>query len=431
MATKKKDVETTTEETTLPPLNDSLFASLVNNDEDAVAFSDTDAALVKDWLPTLIPGVDATMLGGFPMSGRVTEVYGNPSSGKSTLTHTALAIAQKTGNVIPVIYDIEGTINRERLRELGVDPSKVMTIKPERKKDGTVAQITIEQVFQHMISTMAEIHNSVEAQIKAKQREATDQVVVLFIWDTVAMTQSAMQANADVGAQTVGQQSRALSEGIRKVNANLLANNGALIALNQARADIGGNPFLNETKTVGGNAWQHEMSLRLLMTAGAKEKANSSSKDTIGKTVRLNFKKSKVGSNDGAVAEGILLKDTGFDLVYNVLNEAKNQGVMSSGAYPKYTTDAGEVVSHRSKDWYAFLNSKEGQPIFTELWQKLIMLDFPECYPPLFNTTLILTEDKFPFIKGMREYYTKIQEQLPEVNQNTNYKVWKKEFANG
>lgn len=410
-------------------LNDGLFASLVDNDKNAVAFSDTDEALVKDWLPTLIPQVDSVMLGGFPMSGRVTEIFGEPSVGKSTLTHSALAIAQRTGNVVPVIYDIEGTINRERLVELGVDPSRVMTLVPERKRDGTVNQITVEQVIAHMIKTLADVHNSVEAEIKAKKRNPEDKVLVLFIWDTVAMTQANMQASAEVGAQTVGQQSRALSEGIRKLNPNLLANNGALIALNQARADIGGNnPFIKETKTVGGNAWQHEMSLRLLMRAGSKEKASGSDKDNvIGKTVRLSFKKSKVGSNDGAVAEGILLKDTGFDLEYNVLQEAKDKKLVTSGAWVKYVDDNGEIFNKRNADWIGFLKSPEGRPVFTELWQKLIKIDFPECYPPLFNTTLVLSEDKFPFVAGLREYYINIQEQLPIENQNTNYRVWKKE----
>lgn len=66
---------------------------------------------------------------------------------------------------------------------------------------------------------------------------------ILFIWDTLAMTQPALTATKDIGDQQVGQQARALSEGFRKVVPNLVANGAGLVILNQARDDIGGNPF--------------------------------------------------------------------------------------------------------------------------------------------------------------------------------------------
>lgn len=346
----------------------------------------------------------------------------------TTITHSALAVAQKTGKVIPVIYDIEGTVNKERLRELGVDPSKVITLKPTKNSDGSYTQITVEQVFQHMIDLLASIKAKEDKEIDNGLRNPEDRVTVLFIWDTVAMTLPDIAAKAEVGAQQVGQQARALSDGIRRVNVNLLKNNGALIALNQARDDIGGNAFIKETKTVGGNGWQHELSLRLLMTGGSKEKVNATDKTNIGKTVRLHFKKSKVGNNDGAVAEAVLLKDTGFDIYYNAYLSAKDNKIIEQrGSWFRYVTENGESIQKHNADWTAFLKSDEGFPVFTEIWQRLVKLYFPQCYPPLFNSSVVLTEEAFPFIKGLREYYSKIQDKLPMEEQNTNYRVWKRE----
>jgi len=222
--------------------NNDLIASLVKEDSRFETFADTDVAETKDWLPTLVPAIDNVMLGGIPLTGRITEVFGEPSVGKSTMVGNLIGVAQHMG-IIPIYFDSEGPTSRTRLEDLGVDTSHILTLKPEKKRDGTITPVTIEDVFKYMISTLAKIHKSRPNQI------------VLFIWDTVAMTMSNFVANQDVGDQSVGNQARALTEGVRKLNANLIANNGCVIALNQMRADIGGNPMYAKAKTVGGKGW--------------------------------------------------------------------------------------------------------------------------------------------------------------------------------
>ncbi|MBT9670521.1 hypothetical protein GPK34_00520 [Secundilactobacillus kimchicus] len=408
-------------------INTELFASLASNTDQAIVFSDSDESAVRDWLPTLIPGLDSVMLGGIPLSGRVTEIYGDPSIGKSTFVGQVMATAQHLG-VIPVMFDVEGTTDNNRLKQLGVDPDFVIKIEPKRLKNDTIEPITIEDVFQTIIDMSSENHSRDENQ------------QLLFVWDSVAITQPRMVANQNVGEQSVGQQARALSEGIRKVNANLIGNNASLIALNQSRDDIGGNPFLKQTVTVGGKAWQHEASLRLYMSRG--KKIEDSDKEEIGHNTYLKFVKSKIGDNGGHKAEGALLQKGGYDLDYNVYIEALDADLIKGTQWKSYTTTDGVEVKKRGKDWLPFLKKRrfanvfqEGKEkdeavlaaqVFQELWQGLIKQNFPECYPPLFNLSVPLTEEAYPFIVGMKDYYIHIQESLQPMDQNTNYQLWKK-----
>ena len=397
---------------------DNIMGSLSTEMEDMVAFENTDAGMVLDWLPTMVPSLDSVLMGGLPLSGRVTEVFGEPSVGKSTFVMRLIATAQKLG-IFPVYYDVEGTTNKDRLANLGVDPKRVGTLQPKVNKDGTVTPLTIETIIENMITVSSRVH------------KANPETPVLFIWDTVAQTQSNIQEQAGTGQQTMGQQARALSEGIRKLNVNLMANNASLIALNQARADINGNPFLKEMKTIGGNAWQHEMSLRLAMYRASKETVSTTDKTEIGHTVKLKFVKSKVGDNAGAMAEAVLLQRTGFDVEYNIFVEAVDKGLVKSGSWPTYTDDAGTEHKFQTKaKFIEFLNTEEGIPVATELWQKLIKIYFPECYPPLFNVYAIMTTEQYPYLAGLRDYYIGIQEALPDSQQHTQYRLWKKESAN-
>lgn len=397
--------------------NKDLFASLVKDDDRLVAFSDTSAGEVTDWLPTLLPQVDATMMGGFPLSGRVTEVYGQPSVGKSTLTDAAMSVAQKIG-VLVILFDVEGTTSRERLKAVGVDPQYIISYRPVRKKDGTIDPITIEDVFSTIINLSAEVHSKDPHQ------------PMLFVWDTVAMTQPRMVADMSIGQQAVGQQARALSEGIRKVNVNLMGNNASLIALNQARADIGGNAFINEMKTVGGNAWQHEMSLRLAMKRSKKITVSSTDKEEVGHWATLKFAKSKIGDNAGKFALTALLHQTGLDMYYNVFEEAVMNGLVTGTQWKSYQMqegdNKGQEVKKRNKEWVDFLKSDEGKDVFGDMWRSLVKIEFPKCYPPLFNLNVPLDKNNFPFIGDLQQYYIDIQEKLEPEQQHTNYVVWKK-----
>lgn len=403
-------------------IDKSIFADLVNTNDRLSSFSDADIkGDVYDWVPTLIPQVDSTMLGGFPLSGRVTEIFGKSSVGKSTLTEEAIKVALSMG-VFVVLFDVEGTTSEDRLESVGIDPSQVIVYSPDRKKDGTVEPITVEDVMQELIELPAKLH--------AKDPNKK----IMFVWDTLAMTMPKTIADKGVGEQSVGQQARALSEGFRKATPNLIANGSGLIILNQARDDIGGNPFLSTVKTVGGKAVEHTDSMRLYMSRVKKITPNATDKTDIGHYAQFKFVKSKLGDNGGKFSVAAIMHDdsrglVGLDFEYNVYLEAQEAGLLPKGTWKSWTIQAGEhkgeEVKHQNKDWVTYLKSDEGQEVLKELWQALIKKEFPKCYPPLFNVNAPLTEDDYPFVKGMQDYYIKIQEGLNMQSQHPNYKFWK------
>ena len=402
-------------------LNDNIFASLVkDSDNQLVTYSDTSQGEILDYIPTLIPSVDAVMLGGLPLSGRATEIFGDPNVGKSTLVANLIYTGQKMG-IVPVYFDVEGTTSRRRLDELGVDTNHILTLKPKvDKKTGVVTPITIELIFNQILDISTKVH------------QQNPNLNLLFVWDTVAMTQSAAVAGDDIGAQRVGNQAKSLTEGIRKVNAAMMVNNASLIALNQARDDIGGNSFFGpQIITVGGKAWQHEMTLRLALTRSSAVKEGSGPTAVeIGHDVVIKFAKSKMGDNAGAKAKVTMLQTSGFDIVYNTLNDAIDQGLFKkSGAYLAYGEGKDEQRKYKAA-WYEFLQSDKGQPLYYKLWQELIKKLFPRIYPPLFNVHTPLTKEKFPMIDGLREYYIKIQEKFPDKEKSDAYLNWK-EYGNG
>jgi len=396
-------------------MNTDILASLSKiGDGNLVPFSDTNNGMVEDWLFTLMPKVDVTLYGGIPLSGRATQIYGDPNVGKSTFVMNMISIAQKMG-IIVIYYDVEGTTNKERLRSLGVDVDTILTKVPSVNKDGTVNPLTIEDIMENMTQISAAVHKQ------------DPKVATLFVWDTVGMTQSQNVAESDFGAQWVGNQAKALSEGIRKLNANLIANNGSLIALNQARDDLkAANSKYAKKNSVGGNAWLHEMTYSLYMNKGSDFGWKTQYDVPIGHKVKLQLKKSKLGAVTGDNVESYMLSETGFDLEFNILAEAQEVGLASTGAWITYNTLAGEEIKKNGKeDFVKYLKSSEGRPVYNEMFQRLIKGYFPTCYSPLFNVNVAPTEEEFPELTGLKDYYIDIQENLPKEGQNSQYLLWK------
>ena len=393
----------------------------LNGNDNLVTYGSTSMGEINDWLPTLLPRFDHNLVGGFPASGRVSEVAGKASSGKSSLMGLVIKNLQKMGG-ITVYYDVEGTQDASRLEELGADPSQVLTLKPKRLKDGTMEELSVETIGKSIVETLAKIHS------------ADPSRVVLFVWDTVAMTNSSMQAEGELGQQLVGQQARALTVVGRKIQVNLIANNGMLIALNQARDDFNApNPRYAQLKTVGGRGWEHLLSTRLTLQRASSLKAKSTDTQPIGQISRVKVVKSKVGENWGSDFQAGIVGKWGYDLELNLVLEGQDEGIISTGRSVKYVDENGEVLlgGRNTMDLVEKLKQPENNEIRDRLWQQLIKKFFPQCYPPLFNTTLIMYEDQFPMIAGMREYYIHQQQALEPKYQDYNYKHFMQEYSNG
>lgn len=392
----------------------------LNKSQHLTTFAQTDNGEIKDWIPTLIPIFDYNMVGGLPASGQVSELAGKPSSGKSTATATFMKNAIKMG-ALPVYFDVEGTQHGSRLQELGVDPNDVLTYSPKRNKDGSVKELSIEQIGELIISILAQVHNT------DPDRH------VLFIWDSIAMSNSEMQATNELGQALVGQQAKALASVGRKIQVNLNANNGTLLTLNQARDDFNApNPKYAQLKTVGGRGWEHLLSTRITLAQSGKIKAKSSDNEPIGTETRVRVVKSKIGDNWGSDFKMDIIGAYGYDFEYNLVSSAQENGLVTKGAYPRYVDQNGE--EHKSRnliDLVNYFKQPENQAIRDELWQRLLLTYFPKCYPALFNTSLFMHEKDFSMIKGLRGYYIKQQQALDPMKQDYNYRRFMTFYQNG
>jgi len=154
--------------------------------------------------------------GGLP-EGRIIEIFGPPSIGKS---HIAIQIArstQKMGGIV-VYIDTENATSVENLSLLGVDISKRFVY-----------------VDTHCTEEVLSIAESTILKAKAMDKN----VPVTIIWDSVAATSPKAELLGDYDKETIGLQARAISKGMRKINGVIAGNNVLMVCLNQMRTKIG------------------------------------------------------------------------------------------------------------------------------------------------------------------------------------------------
>lgn len=401
-------------------IENDVFAML-NQTEGLEAFSDTDNGSVEDYIPSFLPELDKMLGGGGLPVKFISEVYGGASSGKSTLSIQFIKNFQHMKHSYVVYIDVEGTANTQRFIDLGANPDRVLTLTPKKGKDGKVDPLTIELIGQKIIDTLAMIN------------QADEKAVVLFIWDSIAVTQSDMEDNTQLGNQVVGQQAKALNNVGKKIASNLQFNNGCLLTFNQAREDF--NSMLpaqyRTQKTVGGLAWEHLLSTRFLIKSGKKITEKSTDKTGIGKIAKLQVVKNKVSDSWSNTFELQLIGRKGFDIYYNTVVKGQELGLVSSGRFPKYITDNGEEVKGATLiKLVETFSLPENFEAFRELWQKEVKHYFPKVYPFLFNVHSYMLEEDEPLIKGLRKHYMDIQKELTEEEQSYNYKHFMKKLEN-
>lgn len=401
-------------------IEDDIFAML-NQTEGLEAFSDTDNGSVEDYIPSFLPELDKMLGGGGLPVKFISEVYGGASSGKSTLSIQFIKNFQHMKHSYVVYVDVEGTANTQRFIDLGANPDRVLTLTPKKEKDGKVDPLTIEQIGNKIIDTLAMVN------------QADPDAVILFIWDSIAVSQSDMEDSTQLGSQVVGQQAKALNNVGKKIASNLQFNNGCLLTFNQAREDFNSTlPAQYRTKkTVGGLAWEHLLSTRFLIKSGKKITEKSTDKVGIGKVAKLQVVKNKVSDSWSNTFELQLIGRKGFDIYYNTVVKGQELGLVSSGRFPKYITDNGEEVKGATLiklvETFALPENFEA---FRELWQKEVKHYFPKVYPFLFNVHSYMLEEDEPLIKGLRKHYMDIQKELPEEEQSYNYKHFMKKLEN-
>jgi recombination protein RecA len=261
-------------------------------------------------VPTGAINLDAAIgVGGIPR-GRVTEIYGPESSGKTTLCLHVVANAQKMGGVAAFI-DAEHALDTEYARKLGVDVESLLISQPD----------TGEQALE-----ICEI---------LVRSGAVDIVVV----DSVAALVPKAEIEGDMGDSHVGLQARLMSQALRKLTGAISRSKTIVIFINQLREKIG-VMFGNPETTTGGKALKFYASVRLdIRRIGpVKEK-----EDVVGSHVRVKVVKNKVAPP---------FKQAEFDIMYA-------EGISHTSLLVDIGSEAN--IIEKSGAWYSYKGQKIGQ----------------------------------------------------------------------
>ena len=284
-------------------------------------------------IPTGALSLDiAVGVGGIPL-GRVTEIYGPESSGKTTLALHIIAEAQKRGGIAAFI-DAEHALDISYAGRLGVDVDDLLVSQPDYGEQAL-------EIAQVLISS-----------------NAVDVIVI----DSVAALVPRAEIDGNVGDHHVGLQARLMSHAMRKFTGILKRSNTALVFINQIRMKIG-VMFGNPETTPGGNALKFYSSLRLDIRKIATLKDGQ---EVFGNRTRVKVVKNKVAP-PFKMAEFDIIYGEGISRVGDLLDLAVSQDIVEkSGSWYSYE---GERIGQGRENAKTFL--KEHNDITTEIAQKV------------------------------------------------------------
>ena len=285
-------------------------------------------------IPTGSVGLNYALgVGGYP-KGRIIEIYGPESSGKTTLAIHAIAEAQKAGGIAAFI-DAEHAFDRFYAKKLGVDVDNLWISQPD---NGEQALEIAEQLI---------------------RSSAIDIIVI----DSVAALTPKAEIEGDMGDNKVGLQARLMSQALRKLTSAISKTNTTCIFINQLREKIG-VMFGNPETTTGGNALKFYASVRIDIRPGQVIKDGET---ILGKQTKVKVVKNKVAPP---------FRRAEFDIMFG-------EGVSRAGEIIDLGTELN--IIKKSGSWYSYNETKLGQGRDAA---KQLIIDNPELAEELENLIL-------------------------------------------